>query len=39
MGQRPIESHGCMKRKICVRYQEEGIDPPSGEKPTNYGQT
>ena len=43
MGQRPIESHGCMKRKICVGYQEEGIDPPppppSGEKPANYGQT
>ena len=21
------------------RYQQEGIDPPSGEKPANYGQT
>ena len=39
MGQRPIESHGCMKKKICVGYQQEGIDPPSDEKPANYGQT
>ena len=28
-----------MVKKICVGYQQEGIDPPSGEKPTNYGQT
>ena len=28
-----------MVKKICVRYQQEGIDPPSGEKPANYGQT
>ena len=28
-----------MKRKICVVYQQEGIDPPSCEKPANYGQT
>ena len=27
-----------MKNKICVEYQQE-IDPPSGEKPLNYGQT
>ena len=26
-----------MVKKICVGYQEEGIDPPSGEKPANYG--
>ena len=39
MGQRLTESHGCMKRKICVGYQQEGIDSPSGEKPANYGQT
>ena len=26
-----------MVKKICVGYQQEGIDPPSGEKPTNYG--
>ena len=32
MGQRPTKSHGCMKQKICVGYQQEGIDPPSGEK-------
>ena len=37
MGQDSIESHSCMKRKICVGYQQEGIDPPSGEKPVNYG--
>ena len=37
MGQRPTELHGCMKRKICAGYQQEGIDPPSGEKPANYG--
>ena len=37
MGQRPTESHGCMKKKICVGYQQEGIDPSSSEKPTNYG--
>ena len=28
-----------MIKKICVGYQQEGIDPPSGEKPANYGQT
>ena len=28
-----------MVKKICVRYQQEGIDSPSGEKPVNYGQT
>ena len=28
-----------MVKKICVGYQQEGIDPPSGEKPVNYGQT
>ena len=28
-----------MVKKICVGYQEEEIDPPSGEKPANYGQT
>ena len=39
MGQRPTESHCCMKRKICAGYQQKGIDPPSGEKPANYGQT
>ena len=39
MGQDPIESHDCMKNIICVGYQQEGIDPPSSEKPTNYGQT
>ena len=39
MGQCPIEPHGCMKKKICVGYQQEGIDRPSGEKPANYGQT
>ena len=22
----------CMINKICARYQQEGIDPPSGEK-------
>ena len=26
-------------KKICVGYQQEGIDPPLGEKPANYGQT
>ena len=26
-------------KKICVRYQQEGINPPLGEKPANYGQT
>ena len=26
-----------MIKKICVGYQQEGIDPPSGEKPVNYG--
>ena len=28
-----------MIKKICARYQQEGINPPSGEKPANYGQT
>ena len=28
-----------MVKKICVEYQQEGIDPPLGEKPGNYGQT
>ena len=28
-----------MVKKICVGYQQEGIDPPSGEKSANYGQT
>ena len=32
MGQRQIESHSRKKWKICDGYQEEGIDPPSGEK-------
>ena len=26
-----------MVKKICVGYQQEGMDPPSGEKPANYG--
>ena len=26
-----------MIKKICVGYQQEGIDPPLGEKPVNYG--
>ena len=39
MGQHPIKSHGCMKLKICVGYQQKGIDPHLGEKPVNYGQT
>ena len=28
-----------MIKKICVGYQQEGINPPSGERPVNYGQT
>ena len=28
-----------MVKKICAEYQQEGIDPPSGEKLANYGQT
>ena len=28
-----------MVKKISVEYHQEGIDPPSGEKPVNYGQT
>ena len=28
-----------MVKKICVGYHQERIDPPSGEKPANYGQT
>ena len=28
-----------MVKKICVGYQQEGIDPLSSEKPVNYGQT
>ena len=39
MRQHPTKSHSCMKRKICAEFQQEGIDPPSGEKPANYGQT
>ena len=39
MGQSPTESHGSMKRKICVEYQQEGIDPPTSERLANYGQT
>ena len=39
MGQRPTESHGCMKWKICAGYKQEGIDLSSGEKPSNYGKT
>ena len=38
-GQRLTESHDCKKRKICVEYQQEGIDHPLGEKPVNYSQT
>ena len=26
-----------MVKRICAGYQQEGIDPPSGEKSTNYG--
>ena len=26
-----------MVKKICVGYQQKRIDPPSGEKPANYG--
>ena len=25
-----------MAKKICVGYQQEGINPPSGENPVNY---
>ena len=39
MGQRPTESHGCMKWKICAGYKQEGIDLSSSEKPSNYGKT
>ena len=40
MGQRPIESNGLyMIKKICVGYQQEGIDPPLGEKSFKYDQT
>ena len=28
-----------MVKKICVGYQQEGVDPLSGEKPANYVQT
>ena len=28
-----------MVNKLGFRYQQEGIDPPLGENPTNYGQT
>ena len=28
-----------MIKKICVGYQQERIDPPSGENPAKYGQT
>ena len=26
-----------MVKKICAGYQQEGIDSPLGERPTNYG--
>ena len=40
MGQRPKESHGLLNvKKICVGYQQVGIDSPLGERPANYGQT
>ena len=33
MGQRPTELNGLyMTNKICVGYQQEGIDPPLDEK-------
>ena len=25
-------------KKICVEYYQVGIDPPSSERPANYGQ-
>ena len=28
-----------MVKKICVGYQQAGVEPPSGEKPAIYGQT
>ena len=28
-----------MVKKICVGYQQEGMNPPSGEKPVDDGQT
>ena len=28
-----------MVNKICARYKQEGIDPPSSERSANYGQT
>ena len=28
-----------MEKKICIEYQQVGIDPPLGERPINYGQT
>ena len=28
-----------MVKKMCAMYQQVGIDPPSGERPANYGQT
>ena len=28
-----------MVKKICAKYQQKGINPPSGERPANYGQT
>ena len=38
MGQRPTKSHGFIhENENMCRYQQEGIDPPSGEKPANYG--
>ena len=46
MGQRPTKSQSNrvsrlikMVKKICAGYKQEGINPPSGENPTNYGQT
>ena len=40
MGQRLTKSQLMkMVKKICVGYQQEVIDPSSGERPSNYGQT
>ena len=38
MGERPTKSHDCMKQKICVMYQQEGIDLPSSENVTPLSQ-
>ena len=27
-----------MVKKICAKYQQDGIDPPLGERIANYGQ-